>query len=83
MVFSTRVSIGWIINGIDAKPIAVVIHGLRKNGLADLFCAKRTTAQSLLIVKPGIITDANPCQSKVSTVDKKIRLVLIGESSIY
>jgi hypothetical protein len=58
---------GLTINGIDASPIAVVVHFLigRLNPLL-LLNRKKENLQSLLIVKPGIATEANVCQINVS-----------------
>lgn len=58
-----------MISGIDPKPTPVTIHFLTcslNNLLTYLFSANLDTAQSLLIVSPGITTDASPCHSKVS-----------------
>lgn len=75
---------GCIIRGIDARPITVEIHGLLNRGLVALLrCMKITSAHSLLIVKPGIITDANPCHISVSEPDSIIRLYLPGEESVW
>ena len=67
MNISTDISIGFIINGMHAKPINVVIHFLVGAGMLDCFFnAKLQRKHVLFIVNPGIITDARPCQINVS-----------------
>ena len=62
-------SIGLIMTGIALSPISVVNHIWARGGivLATLFSVNLDAAQILLIVKPGIITDARPCQMAAST----------------
>lgn len=63
-ILSTRSSIGFIINGIADKPIAVTVHVFVIFG--RVFNRMLETAHILLIVKPGKKTEANICQVNVS-----------------
>ena len=69
MVLCTRVSIGWTISGMQPRPMAVVSHLREASGMCEAFLASRCSdkAQIRLMVKPGMITDANDCHSSVST----------------
>ena len=62
-------SIGLMITGIALSPTNVVTHICAPGGmvLANFFSVNLDIAQILLIVKPGIITDARPCQMAAST----------------
>ena len=64
----TPESIGWTINGITPSPTAVVIHFLVFKGTFGATFARenKLAAHILLIVNPGIITDAKACQTSVS-----------------
>ena len=75
-------SIGRIISGIDTRPTAVETHRPFKIDLTFLLCRKRTPAQILLIVKPGTITDAKPCHSRVSDVERNNFFIRSGEKSV-
>lgn len=69
---------GWIIKGMDTRPITVEIHLFFKATLLVLFCTNCTAAQILLIVKPGMITDANDCHNKVSVMESAVFFVTPG-----
>ena len=62
-------SIGLIIKGIALSPTNVVTHIWARGGivLAILPSVNLDAAQILLIVKPGMITEARPCQMAAST----------------
>ena len=66
----THLSIGLIIKGIALSPTIVVIHiwALGGTPLAYLLRVNLDAAQILLIVNPGMITEANPCQMAASTM---------------
>lgn len=66
----THLSIGLIIKGIALSPTIVVIHIWAFGGtpLAYLLRVNLDAAQILLIVNPGMITEANPCQMAASTM---------------
>ncbi len=54
-------------NGIAPSPTAVVVHFLIGDGRLVVLRSALLNAQHILfMVKPGIATDAKPCQSKVS-----------------
>ena len=58
----THLSIGFMINGMTPRPMAVVVHFLTGPGsLVARSSVKRESLHILLIVNPGMITDANPC----------------------
>ena len=61
-------SIGCIISGIAPSPTAVVIQDCAPGGTreANFLSKMLITKHILLIVKPGIATDANPCQMTAS-----------------
>jgi len=65
----THLSIGLIITGIALSPMTVVTHNCAPRGIVRtyLFSVNLDTAQILLIVKPGITTEARPCQMAAST----------------
>lgn len=64
---STDLSMGLIINGIAANPIPVTVHFRILGGKAVVFLkTKLDSLHSLLMVNPGIATDANPCHINVS-----------------
>lgn len=69
---------GRMMNGIDPRPMQVTVH-FRTRGSSRLLESWRSnnldTAQVLLMTKPGMITEASPCQTKVS------RNALLGELS--
>jgi len=59
---------GSIIKGIRAKPVQVTVHFRTFSGKRVVFLrAKLQMAQVRLMVKPGMMTDARPCQITVST----------------
>lgn len=55
-------------NGMTPKPMKVVAHFLVFKGTLGATLAKaiKDPAQIRLIVKPGIMTEAKACQTKVS-----------------
>lgn len=70
---------GLIITGIIAKPINVVIHVCVCIGIdfANRLRINLDDTHILLIVNPGIITDASPCQIPASTVVSIVRRLRI------
>ena len=68
----TYLSIGSMINGMEARPTAVTVH-LRRTGDGRirrdtrLLSSTRERAQMRLMVKPGIMTEARPCHMRVSS----------------
>ena len=54
--------------GIAPRPVAVVIHDRVPGGTCDanLLSKIPITKHILLIVKPGMATDAKPCQIRAS-----------------
>lgn len=58
---------GWTIKGMHPKPIAVVVHFLTGRLSFVLFWSKYIDrAQTLLIVYPGMATEASVCHVMVS-----------------
>lgn len=74
---------GLMIIGIIAKPMNVVIHVWVCTGidLATLFKINLDDTQILLIVKPGIMTDASPCHIPASSVVSIVRLLRISRET--
>ena len=68
IMMSPYLSIGFIINGILANPTTVVNLFLVINGTAGANFDNEMLdrRQILLIVKPGMITDANACHNAAS-----------------
>ena len=65
----TNWSIGLMIKGIENNPIPMTVQDLVV-GETYLFLPRShfAAAHILLIVSPGIITEANPCHRKVSNI---------------
>lgn len=60
--------------GMERSPTAVVTHFLAGPGHdTPLLSSTPVKVQILLMVKPGIATDASPCQISVSTIAHPIR----------
>ena len=80
---STERSIGLMMNGIEARPIAVVVHRRAPTGsLEDFWRSKLVKKQIRLMVKPGIATEARPCQISVSST-AWVTFVLRSEASAH
>ena len=70
---STKWSIGLMMKGIDPRPIRVTVHFLVMRGIAEVLLNMRLLRkQILLIVYPGMATEAKPCQISVSKTALKI-----------
>ena len=69
MVQCTPESMGWTMKGMQPNPIAVVTHLRVVRGTEGSAFANTSSeaAHTLLMVKPGTITEANACQTNVST----------------
>lgn len=77
----TNLSIGVIMKGIVESPMAVVVHFRAGKGHLVLFPNRyREAAQTRLMVKPGMITEASACHTKVSTTATATRVVFPGLS---
>lgn len=65
----TPVSMGWTMKGMQPRPIAVVTHLRVVRGTKGSVFAStsKEAAHTLLMVKPGTITEANACHTNVST----------------
>lgn len=72
---------GVMIKGIVESPITVVVHFRTGNGHFVVFPnTNREAAQTRLIVKPGMITEARACHTNVSTTATATRPVFPGLS---
>ena len=74
---STAWSMGWIIMGMDAKPVAVGNHFCIHTGNIamtgnDFRTANRLALTIKLMVAPGIMTLANDCHSNTSNVARTV-----------
>ena len=73
-------SMGCMITGMDTRPTPVASH--RRNcwlstRVACLFSRNLLAAHSLLMVSPGITTDARPCHSNVSNT------AALGDTALF
>ena len=73
--YSTNRSIEFIISGIVINPIPITVQDLA-TGEINFFLSSihLDVAHTLLIVRPGIMTEAKPCHSRVSNTAKNALL---------
>ena len=78
---STDLSMGCIMKGMQPSPTAVTVHLRATGGSLVVFSNTLLLIQHiLLIVNPGIATDANPCQTRVSVTISEVFLALYSAS---
>lgn len=74
-------SMGVMMKGIVERPIAVVVHFRTGRGhLVVLPSRCRDAAHTRLMVKPGMMTEARACHTKVSTTATATLVVFPGLS---